>query len=471
MPRWASPGPSRRNGALAVPAWNSRDGLRQRGVAATLWAPQDGLLKKLGYYALRAYLFVYLSRILDLTVPELKIPRMLTVVFVAAAVISGGAFSVFRSRIAILAGAFYFWMGVCVPFSVWRGGSAQTMAHTARSLALMMGIIALATTARQCTRLMYTAGLAAFVAAAASMVAGRQNIAERLILAAGTFADPNFYCLGLYLGIPFLWLRARNSKHPFAKIFYLACTLVILVAGIPTGSRMGLAALCVMVGVLFFRSPAGRKLRIAMLAGVALAAATLVFSEQLLQRYTTLFSMDPAEGPSEQRRQLLQGSAVASTYGRMHMLRRSLELTAKHPIFGVGPGMFAVAENQEARERGRKGVWLETHNSFTQVSSETGIPGFLLYVPPLILAARALARVRKLPAPADAPQWSQVRNAAHYLEAVYYGGLVGAMFLSIAYHGPIFMLLGLVAALERAAAREAQQLGSAASSPSGPSLR
>jgi len=54
---------------------------------------------------------------------------------------------------------------------------------------------------------------------------------------------------------------------------------------------------------------------------------------------------------------------------------RSIQLTFEHPILGVGPGEFMDAEAEEAAVAGKKAMWHFTHNSYTELSSETGLPG------------------------------------------------------------------------------------------------
>ncbi len=51
-----------------------------------------------------------------------------------------------------------------------------------------------------------------------------------------------------------------------------------------------------------------------------------------------------------------------------------------HPLFGVGPDQFAAAVSQEAAGDGQQVPWLGTHNTYTQVSSECGIPALIFYV-------------------------------------------------------------------------------------------
>jgi O-antigen ligase len=400
------------------------------------------------------YLFLYLSRILDVTLPNLKITMLLNLIFLGLAVFSGGLAHFFRSRICLLLAGFYCWMVLSLPFSVWKGGSVAALIQAARSLVLMAAIIALVSSVRDGLRVMYVIGLAETTAGLMSKLAGQQSGTERLVLAAGTFADPNIYCALLFMGMPFLWLAARNAAHPLHKLVYMTATLPILAAGLATGSRAGFVMLCAMLGLLFWRLPATRKLRLLVGAGALLAGALLVFPEHILQRYTTLFGAPvPEEASTEQLKYL--GAASASTEGRLYLLQRSLELTAKHPIFGVGPGMFTVAEDKDARARGlQRGNWHETHNAYTQVSAEAGLPAFVLYTTALLLALRALGRLRKALTPAAAGEQEHARNGVVYLEVAFAGALTTALFLSIAYTGLLYVLVGLIVALERAVAQE-----------------
>ena len=49
-------------------------------------------------------------------------------------------------------------------------------------------------------------------------------------------------------------------------------------------------------------------------------------------------------------------SAATSTQSRRMLLRHSIMFTIKHPLFGVGPGMFSVADDAYAKANGaRKG--------------------------------------------------------------------------------------------------------------------
>ena len=73
--------------------------------------------------------------------------------------------------------------------------------------------------------------------------------------------------------------------------------------------------------------------------------------------------------------------AADSAQVRLKLLGRSIQLTAMHPLFGVGPGKFAEAENMLAKSEGKThGIWYFTHNAYTQTSSEAGMLALILYI-------------------------------------------------------------------------------------------
>jgi O-antigen ligase len=78
-------------------------------------------------------------------------------------------------------------------------------------------------------------------------------------------------------------------------------------------------------------------------------------------------------------------SAVASQIQRMALFRQSVTYAITHPLVGVGPGEFAVAAYGDSLKEGTDAPWLGTHNSYTEVASECGIPAFLLYVSVIVL--------------------------------------------------------------------------------------
>ena len=292
------------------------------------------------------------------------------------------------------------------------------------------------------------------MAAIISRVSGEQTVTGRLALAVGTFSDPNFYALALFTGLPFLLLGA-TIENPAQKLISLVAILPILVTAVATGSRSGFLALITMLVVYFFRSSG--RMRVYLLAGggAVVMLVSAVASDYMVARLTTLFSSSYDESLSEQENRALAGATVGSARARQHLFWRSIELTIKNPIVGVGPGMFAVGEAEDAQEQNMEEVWHETHNAYTQVSSEIGIPGAIFYAAGIIIAFRSLSRVINFRAPgADNPDLYILRQTAMHMQLAMIVMLAGAMFLSIAYVGPLYLLFGLAVALDRSATKE-----------------
>jgi O-antigen ligase len=82
--------------------------------------------------------------------------------------------------------------------------------------------------------------------------------------------------------------------------------------------------------------------------------------------------------------------AAGSAASRQYLLQQSLLFTVQHPLFGVGPGQFAEHEGFGARAAGGKGDWHGTHNTYTQISSEVGIPAAIFFLAALFSTFRLL---------------------------------------------------------------------------------
>lgn len=411
------------------------------------------MIAKLGFYCLLLYLFLYLSRIMELVMTSARLTMVLNLLFLFAAVLTMSILNIVKTKPGLFLIGFVLWTVVCLPFSVWRGGSVESVIQGSRSLLLMACIIGLASSSKRCMQLMYTMGFAMAVAAITSYGAGERTGAGRLSLEGGSFGDPNTYSLYLLMGMPFLWLKARNSANVFQKLLPYACALPVLATSLGTGSRSGLISLIVMLLLLFWNLPLGKKALFALGISILTVGSTFFLSDYLLMRYTTFFSTDEEARQSENYERLA-GADVGSAKARRYLLERSIELTFRNPIFGVGPGMFAIAEADDAEAKGYRGAWHDTHNTYTQVSSETGLPGLFFYAAAMFTGWRGLSKIRKM---RFHPMFQPVRNAAMYLQISYSGILMGAFFLSLAYTGLLFILTGLAVALARAVHQELLQ--------------
>ena len=154
----------------------------------------------------------------------------------------------------------------------------------------------------------------------------------------------------------------------------------------------------------------GRRSYLLLLVPAAVIAIWLASGNALRQRFEQTDIGSSTSQPDTE--------ASGSAEQRKELLLRSLTITADHPLFGVGPGNFEVVS----------GVWHVTHNSFTQMSAEGGIPAFLLYV---LILWRGIANLRE--ARRYGKTGKQIRLYSMALEASLAAYLVGSFFASDAY--------------------------------------
>jgi len=391
------------------------------------------------HYLLLVYLYFYCSRIPEL-VRFLHVGLVLQPILLAGMIMTGTSKAILRSPIGRFMIAFTIWVAICVPFSVWRGGSFQILLLSAQALGLMFFMAAFIRTLDDCYRAIYVMALAlATVGVLSLVIGGGARLGDpRLGLGRGndTLSDANILALYLVIGMPLLWF-ASTVKSGVMKIGLIGMMLPALAALGKTGSRMGLVALA--LAILFFLAFASASQRaVIILAGfVGLVVASSLLPQRIIDRFTTVLQAGDTAASAE---------AAESAAARKIMFKRSLEMTAEHPFLGVGPGEFMDAEAQEAMEAGRRGLWRYTHNAYTEVSSETGIPGLVLFVTAFYYTYKGLSRYRsRYPNP-------RVRRAALCVQIAVVVTAIGAFFLSIAYSGILYAIMGLSAAFQLAAA-------------------
>jgi O-antigen ligase len=261
----------------------------------------------------------------------------------------------------------------------------------------------------------------------------------------------------LLLGLP-LWGAMMNlSKSLPGKAFASGVVLLILATTFRTGSRGAMIGFVVMLLLVFLRAPVMGKLKV-IVAGVLLAGIVLTtMPGRLISRYkSTVNDEDTVDGEMDSG---MAVSASGSMESRKQLLKHSLALTLQHPLFGVGPGMFELADDDYTKSLGgRKGTWLGTHNSYTQVSSELGIPAFLFFVSAVGMSLAGAYRVYQRTR--GDPRLEDIGNAAlglHYCLVVY---AVTILFEHIAYTIMLPVFGGMAAALVRTAAVEIQRVQS-----------
>jgi probable O-glycosylation ligase (exosortase A-associated) len=248
---------------------------------------------------------------------------------------------------------------------------------------------------------------------------GHLNLAGRRIEGAigGLFENPNDLALHLVTFLPIVIGLGLGSRNPLGKVVYF-CTSLILLAGIVvTFSRGGFLGLVFVVGVLVWKLGKRHRTNV-VIATVLLAIAFLVL----------------APGAYRQR---LGTTKDESAVARTDELKRSIYLTLRHPLFGVGIGNYRLYSNREQA----------THNAYTQVASETGLIAAVVYV--LFLLA-ALKRARRVADTADKDsknRWLFYLSIG--LQASMIGYMVTSFFASVAYLWYVYYIAAYIICVDR----------------------
>jgi probable O-glycosylation ligase (exosortase A-associated) len=174
----------------------------------------------------------------------------------------------------------------------------------------------------------------------------------------GMLSEQNEYALGLDMAIPILMWLARDDQRDWVRWVLRIMAACSSIAVIGTRSRSGLLGLLMAGLILTLYS----KRKLLACAGVTagLVALFLVGPKGALERYSTISTAAEKDG---------------SAIGRLEAWDAAIQMTKRHPVFGVGLRNFVLVFPQYSNAEPRV-----THNVVFDMMSETGIPGCLLFL-------------------------------------------------------------------------------------------
>jgi len=403
------------------------------------------------------YVFIEFSGVHELIALATGVkPYILIVVSVPMMLLvlgSGGFQRTLRCPVAKYWMGFAIWMIISVPFSSWRGQSVFLAVTWIRAvLPILFAIAGCVMTLREFNHLMTVLAAAAVVNVLAGGLFANQ-ILGRLELAGTTISDPNDYAAHLILVLPFLLLVVADPRRS-AVIRAVASVLTMygLYLILSTGSRGGLLAVGVAILFCLWKLRPRQKITLAVVAAILACVAIAVLPQQVLSRFVTIFSSD-----NKLESDSALSAATGSAEARNYLLRQSVLVTLSHPFFGVGMGQFQNYEGEMSRKAiGGPGYWNETHNSFTQASSEMGVPALLFYLAAIIATYRMLDRVYRLAQQqSSTPGVQRIKVTAFYLLLSLVGFCAASFFLSLAYRFYLPAFAGMAIALARAVKQSA----------------
>ena len=351
------------------------------------------------------------------------------------------------------------WLILDIPFSVWRSGSLDLVkGYLWRDVLLFFVISAVAVNVRFVKFLLHGSIIAAFMVLGSCFMFGSDLDGRFTVPKSSFFESANDLAITLVVNIG-LFSFLLHKKF----VWKLIGGTAIVLSGfymLRTGSRGAFVAALLLLFIGFMG--ARNKLNAILLLIPLVLSATLVKHETLMRLAMIYIKPETVEITSN-----TDESSIASQISRQYLLRRSIEVSVTHPLFGVGPGQFIEATSGADQKRGKHSPALGTHNTYTQVSSECGVIPFVCFVGMVVIPLRRMRKLYKQRF--TQPELREVPAMA-YAMMLSITGYCGAMFFHhVAYSGylPHFSALAMALwlAVESTLARQPKEEPAPAPAP------
>ncbi|MCA1633287.1 MAG: O-antigen ligase family protein [Acidobacteria bacterium] len=239
----------------------------------------------------------------------------------------------------------------------------------------------------------------------------------------GIFGNPNDLALFLVTVAPVAVAMLLGSRSVFGKLFYAAASLLMLAAVVVTFSRGAFLGLAAALGLMAWK--VGRRNRVGVvLLGFACVVVLLALAPgEYLRRLLSIFmpGLDPV-GSSDMRRQILM---------------RSVWTAIVNPINGIGMGNFPLVSLRN----------LVSHNAYTQVAAEMGLPALAVYLMFLLTPFKGLSVIER--ETHGERKSSRFYYLAVGLQASLVGYVISSFFASVAYVWYVYYVVGYAVCLRR----------------------
>jgi O-antigen ligase/polysaccharide polymerase Wzy-like membrane protein len=345
----------------------------------------------------------------------------------------GGVLHLPKETIAVV--LLFVHLCLTIPFAVWRGGSFQVVVmEFSKVVLIVVSLVVVITTMARLRKLLFVQA-AAVTAMAIFAATGRSRLllpneafGDRVKGAeGGLFENPNDLAFIVALTFPLCFAFMLTAKGWLRKAFWAVGLVLMVYTVMITYSRGGLIAMAVGAAVTLWEfGVKGRRYHLILLT--ALAGIFLIVAgspANYADRVKSIF--DPDSDPT------------GSSQARRDLFYQSVDITKQHPLLGVGPGNFQVIS----------GTWHATHDSYTQLSAEGGIPALLLFVLILMWAFSNVRLVQKI-----VPRESELGLLASALRASLASFVVGALFSSVPYQFFPYILFAFATAAYQIALHE-----------------
>lgn len=196
--------------------------------------------------------------------------------------------------------------------------------------------------------------------------------------------DRNDLALLFNMSLPIvLWLFVEQ-KVRWTKIALGVLAAALGFCVLMSQSRGGFLGLAVIL-LYFMITESSVRLRYRLTPILALGLGLALMPAEVKDRLSTLRSLEDDYN-------------VESATGRVEIWKRAVKYVEQRPVFGVGIANFPIAESRlsdEARQFGGRWKSSVAHNSYVEITAETGVPGGILYLAMIVTLVGWLARWRR----------------------------------------------------------------------------
>ncbi len=228
-----------------------------------------------------------------------------------------------------------------------------------------------------------------------------------------------------------------NNSHGWRKAF-AALSLAFTLNGVfLTASRGAVLALFGGGIALFWLRPPRQLTRMAIYAGMALAACGILAGDMVVERMRTLKVITEDVNALEK-----------SAFSRIEIAKAQLRIAGDHPLGAGHKGTEALSFIYIEKEWHSRGGGRSSHNTFLSVLVDQGLPGVIMWIATVCFALSMLrANRRLLSGPGDTDYaWLNAGVGGAFVAV-----LVAGMFSPQLRSEIFFWFLGLIMALNRCA--------------------
>ena len=238
----------------------------------------------------------------------------------------------------------------------------------------------------------------------------------------GMFGNPNDMALHLVMFTPLAFILGIASKNYISKVVYFIFTALMIGANMVTQSRGGFLGLVAVGGFLIWKLSKKNRLQVIAISIVLCIGGIAVAPGDYGKRIISIFdTSQDVSGSHNQRQQLLE---------------RSIIVTLRNPL-GIGLGNFPIVGINS----------LQSHNAFTQISSELGWICLFVYLAFMISPFRKLAAMERQMYARSDTSWIYYLSIG--LQSCIVGYMVSSFFVSVAYQWFIYYPIAYAVCLRR----------------------